>query len=516
MKTKKLLSVILTLLIALGMFILPVGCGKPDTAGDDTGGGEIILDDDGETEEDEETDDDFNIDGQEIDKTNFDTPETGFTVDGVIDQTEQALYNTLGQSYGVEGQIVFSYYIGTKGLYFHFDVNCPIVFKANDGENEEGTSAYTMDSDRVELFIDTLKNGGSSPKADDFHFLVTLEGYYIVRKGDGSKWVADGTIGIDAAGTSIKDGTTVSVRDKNAESNPQSSKNTDPGYEVEFFISYKNYGFTKQNTYGLSIGQTDVWSVVLGSRFNVCGSNLVPSEFRSLSPYGFGTTVELEEGIEIDGEKDDFYTPENVALNAYLYRFSATREWGQTKGDMTVETYVYLGENGIYIYMYAQSAYLRYYYQDFPYKSDHVEIRIDSDNNKNTTSTAAGDRWFFQDILGAQQTAYGISNENRAAGSYDLIAVTRYTGELVDNNSVPVRNIGSQDPKTFTFEAFFPYYAINVARGATFGMILECGNPNEGPTGIGNAFYEGSSYAETELWWTFQHYDRYTEFTTPA
>lgn len=494
---KRLLVILLSLILAMPVFGL-VGCKK------DNGGGVII-------------DDPYVDDGKEVDTSRFDTPEAGFTIDGLLDETERAKYVTLDQKYGVEGQMRVSYYIGDKGLYFYFDVNDPIVYKANPNENAKDSSPYILESDRVELFIDTKADGGATPMSDDYHIMATLEGYNQVLIGNGSAFKLNTKYGLDACKAVIKEGTTVSQRNQKATERPQSEKNIDPGYTVEFFMSYKNFNFSKRDVYKVSFAQADMWSVVEAQRFNVAGSNTTPNEFRTLSAYGFGTKVALENNLKIDAQKDDFYTQENVKNNPNLYYFTATRDYAQNanKGKMTAEAYVYLGQNGLYIYMFAQSQYLKYYYADFPYYSDHVEIRFDVNNSKRTEPTADKDKWFFIDILGAVQTAYGIDNENRAAGSYDLIATTAYTGELVDAEGVPTRNAGSQDPKTFTFEAFFPWYALNVPEKGTFGFILECGNPNEGASGIGNVFYPDADYAITEHWHTFNHYNYYTEFTRP-
>lgn len=462
-------------------------------------------------------DPDYEDDGGQVDTSRFDTPEAGFTIDGVIDETERQKYITLDQKYGVEGQMYVSYYIGDKGLYFHFDVHDPVVYKANPNENAVDTSPYIMDSDRVEIFIDTKGDGGVSPMPDDYHIMATLEGYNQVLIGNGSSFKLDTSYGLDACAAAIKEGTTVSQRDKNATAIPQSQKNIDPGYTVEFFMSYQNFKFQKRNEYKMSLAQVDIWHVVNPQRFNVAGSNTNPNEFRTLSAYGFGTRVPLEQNIKIDAKKDDFYTQENVNSDPNLYHFAATRDYSQTpsKGKMSAEAYVYLGQNGLYLYMFAQSQYLKYYYADFPYTSDHVEIRFDVNNNKRTDPAPDGDKWFFIDILGAVQTAYGIDNENRVVGSYDLIATTDYTGELVDAEGIPTKNIGSQDPKTFTFEAFFPWYALGVPEKGTFAFILQCGNPDEGACGIGNVFYADTDYSILEHWHTFYRYNYYTEFTRP-
>jgi hypothetical protein len=493
---KRLLVIFLSLIIAMPIFGL-VGCKK------DNGGG-LIIDDDP-----------YEDDGGEVDTTNFDTPETGFVIDGILDETEDSKYVKLGQKYGVEGQMNISYYIGDKGLYFHFDVNDPIVYKANPNENAKDSSPYILESDRVEIFLDTKAD--ATPMSDDYHIMATLEGYNQVLIGNGASFKLDTTYGLDACKAIIKEGTTVTQRNLNATERPQSEKNIDTGYTVEFFMSYKNFGFSKREIYKVSFAQADIWSVIDTQRFNVAGSNTTPNEFRTLSAHGFGTSVALEQGLKIDAVKDDFYTPERVQSDSNLHYFKAIRDYSQNanKGKMTAEAYVYLGQNGLYIYMHAQSQYLKYYYADFPFYSDHVEIRFDVNNSKATEPTADKDKWFFIDILGAVQTAYGIDNETRAAGTYDLIATTAYTGELVDADDVPTRNAGSQDPKTFTFEAFFPWYALNVPEKATFGFILQCGNPNEGSSGIGNVFYPDTDYATTQHWHTFSYYQYYTEFTRP-
>lgn len=493
---KKILVILLSLLMCFSLISL-AGCKENN--------GNPIIDDGP----------DYSDDGGIVDESRFDTPETGFTIDGLIDATEQTKYNTLDQKYGVEGQMTVSIFIGDKGLYFHFNVNDPITYKANTAENTADTSPYIMDSDRIELFIDTLSDGGTSPKEDDYQIMATLEGYNQVLIGTGSTFRLDTSYGLDACVSTVKEGSTVTVRDLNAVDIPKSQNNIDSGYTVEFFMSYSNFEFIKRDTYKVSIAQSDVCHVINPSRFNSAGSNTTPSEFRTLSVHGFGTMVAIDNNLKIDAQKDAYYTSANVESDADLYYFQAARYYAQTeaRGMTTVEAYVYLGTNGLSVYMHSQGDYLKYYFAEFPYMSDHVEMRFDVNNNKATDPVATGDKWFFIDIMGAAQTAYGIDNDTRVAGAYDLVATTAYTGELVDADNKPFINAGSLDPKTFTFEAFFPWYALGVPEGGTFAFILECGNPDEGGTGIGNVFYPDSNYTIKEHWWTFGNYDYYTEFT---
>lgn len=145
------------------------------------------------------------------------------TMDGIRD----SLYGsapTLDFGPQVDGKRCVNLYTyhGKDALYFYFDVADKKVNRRAIGNNN------AQDEDGVEISIDRLLDGGTSPQLDDLRIYLGVSGFSKVIKGTGSGWNTSQMIGFGGSlAVSIKEGTTIN-----------DSSDTDTGYALEYRIPY--------------------------------------------------------------------------------------------------------------------------------------------------------------------------------------------------------------------------------------------------------------------------------------
>lgn len=96
--------------------------------------------------------------------------------------------------------------------------------------------------DSIEIFIDSLNDGGEKPQFDDFQLNLGIHGHYLLLKGTGSGWT-DWHV-LPEFAVVLK-----------GELNDDSSN--DEGYIMEVMIPYRHMGLTEGGAIGLSFGQAN-------------------------------------------------------------------------------------------------------------------------------------------------------------------------------------------------------------------------------------------------------------------
>lgn len=166
---------------------------------------------------------------------NYAAPE--LKIDGKGDDAQWATVSTLA-TFGHDGAATVKVYRGESAIFFLFEVKDPILLT----EGETNDDAVTR-SDSIEIYIDTLADGGSKPQSDDYQINLGIHGKTRIMQGSGSGWGNwNGLIDYEVAlnGT-LNDGTTAN----------------DVGYSVEVMIPYSQINIEKDDTIGLSFGQVD-------------------------------------------------------------------------------------------------------------------------------------------------------------------------------------------------------------------------------------------------------------------
>lgn len=178
----------------------------------------------------------FDFDG------NYVAPE--LTIDGKGDDAQwQAITEPLAV-YGHDNAVSVKAYRGEKAMFFLYDVRDTILLtngNANDDTVNEG--------DSVELYIDTLADGGLKPRSDDFQINLGIHGKTRIMQGADSQWGSwNGLIDYEVAlnGT-LNDG----------------AEATDIGYGLEVMVPYAQIGIEKNDTVGIAFGHVD--KIALGN-----------------------------------------------------------------------------------------------------------------------------------------------------------------------------------------------------------------------------------------------------------
>ncbi len=159
-----------------------------------------------------------------------------------FDGKKDALYgNTPCLTYGgASGKSVnlFTYH-DNANLFFLFEVNDTNVLTQATGSS----SAYNEDG--VEIYIDPLADGGTSPRSDDIQLNLGLSGYSRRLVGTGTGWKA-GNIYMDYK-SSLMSNTTLN-----------DETDTDKGYYLEAKIPYSILGTTKNSPVCLTFAHADL------------------------------------------------------------------------------------------------------------------------------------------------------------------------------------------------------------------------------------------------------------------
>lgn len=170
---------------------------------------------------------------------NYENPE--LTIDGLGDDEQWQGVEplvTYGKSVGGQNAVSVKLYRGESALFFLFEVK----------DNALLTQGVTNDDavtrgDSIELYLDTLADGGRNPQSDDYQINLGIHGKTRIMQGAGGQWGSwNGLIDYEVAlnGT-LNDG----------------DEANDTGYSVEVMIPYAQIMIEKDDTIGIALGQVD-------------------------------------------------------------------------------------------------------------------------------------------------------------------------------------------------------------------------------------------------------------------
>ena len=171
----------------------------------------------------------FDFDG------NYVAPE--LKIDGIADDAQWENAKTIA-TFGHGGAATIKMYRGEQALFFFVEVADTIL--ATEGETND--DAVTR-SDSVEIYIDTLADGGSKPQSDDYQINLGIHGKTRIMQGSGSGWGGwNGLIDYEVQLNGVLNDGYEAV---------------DTGYTVEVMIPYSQIGIEKDDTIAVSFGQVD-------------------------------------------------------------------------------------------------------------------------------------------------------------------------------------------------------------------------------------------------------------------
>ncbi len=211
--------------------------GGAGTGGNGQGGGSVPKDDVYEDYDPEKQPGGgaFDFDG------NYAPPE--LKIDGKGDDPQwQAIeepLTTFGKKIDGKDAVSVKVYRGKDALFFLFDVTDPVLLTKGNTNDDAVTRG-----DSIELYLDTLGDGGRSPQSDDYQINLGIHGKTRIMQGAGGFWGSwNGLIDyeVDLKGGTLNDGT---------EAN-------DTGYSVEVMVPYKQIMIEKDDTIAIAFGQVD-------------------------------------------------------------------------------------------------------------------------------------------------------------------------------------------------------------------------------------------------------------------
>lgn len=182
---------------------------------------------------------------------NYVNPE--LKIDGVKDEEAwSSEYACEASSFGYTYKsnrytVEISLYRGERELCAFFDVkDCNILTDGNDNGN---SVSY---SDSVEIYLDTLNNGGDSPQSDDYQINLGVHGKTRILSGTGTGWSQwSGLVQFE----SVISGTLNDPRD------------VDTGYTIEMAIPYKQIGIQRDTEIGIAFGLVNKFDQGGGSAY---------------------------------------------------------------------------------------------------------------------------------------------------------------------------------------------------------------------------------------------------------
>ena len=166
---------------------------------------------------------------------NYAAPE--LKIDGIADDAQWADAKTIA-TFGHGGAATVKMYRGEQALFFFVEVADAIL--ATEGETND--DAVTR-SDSIEIYIDTLADGGTKPQNDDYQINLGIHGKTRIMQGSGSGWGGwNGLIDYEVQLNGVLNDGYEAV---------------DTGYTVEVMIPYSQIGIEKDDTIAISFGQVD-------------------------------------------------------------------------------------------------------------------------------------------------------------------------------------------------------------------------------------------------------------------
>lgn len=163
---------------------------------------------------------------------NYTPPE--LTIDGLALEEEWQTAPIIAEFSGVTVKM----YRGEEALFFFFDVIDNNLLTRGNANDDSVTR-----SDSIELYLDTLNDGGRAPRSDDYQFNFGIHNKTRIMQGSGSNWGNwNGLIDYEVH----LNGTLNDGLDGN-----------DIGYSVEVMVPYRQINIQKESTIGVSFGRVN-------------------------------------------------------------------------------------------------------------------------------------------------------------------------------------------------------------------------------------------------------------------
>ena len=333
-------------------------------------------------------------------------------------------------TFGDFGRAKVSNYFAEEGLYFFFEMQ-------DDKVCAEGTTVWLNDS--VEIYLDSLSNGGETPQADDIQVRADVLGNIEVVKGNGTGWEA---------------------RRDNVFSGVQKK---DDGYNLEVFIPWSDLGMEKAPaSMGVSFGSPD-WD----GEFDAEGNKARTWSGIGTNPHVPNTYVKMTKNY-IDFQETMgmlvVKTPKAPAAEVTLDGVLDEKLWDDA------QIFLYSGMSVRMQYVWTdRGCYMGFDVSDdnveidnnFVFSNSSVEIYLDYLNNKGTPDD--NDRTIFIDASSKMLLRRGVEGvytdfKGSAIQSKAMITDTGYTIELY----IPWAEFGGGRPEKM---------------GIAFGHVLKFKTP---------------------------------------
>lgn len=337
-----------------------------------------------------------------------------YNVDGKVDDSIWEGRKIFAFGNGGRGKV--SNYFAEEGLYFFFEMK--------DGKVcADGTAVYLNDS--VEMYLDTLGNGGKTPQTDDFQVRVDVNGNIEVLKGNGTEWAPH------------NDNTFAGIQ------------KTDIGYNVEVFIPWADLGLEKApETMKASFGSVD-WDGVKkadGSR-EISWSGIgtdpqIPDNYIKMTKDRIdgSTGIASTSEVKLDGSFDDALWSK---AKLFLYSGSSVKvRWVWTdKGcylgfDVTDDHVVTSGQK--------------------PFENSSVEVYLDY--QKNGGNPDEKDRTILVDAAGNMLFRKGVD------------------GKYIDFGSANIQSGTKKTDSGYAIELYIPWAEFGAGKptemGVAFGQVM--------------------------------------------
>lgn len=166
---------------------------------------------------------------------NYVAPE--LTINGQADDAVWATTPVLA-TFGHNDGATVKVYRGELALFFLFNVSDSVLLTEGMSNDDSVTR-----SDSVELYLDTLANGGNYPQSDDYQINLAAHGKTRIMQGAGNQWGNwNGLIDYEfTINGTLNDGNTAN----------------DTGYCAEVMVPYAQVGIEKDDVIGVSFAQVD-------------------------------------------------------------------------------------------------------------------------------------------------------------------------------------------------------------------------------------------------------------------
>ncbi|MDR2828900.1 MAG: carboxypeptidase regulatory-like domain-containing protein [Acholeplasmatales bacterium] len=164
---------------------------------------------------------------------NYEAPE--LVIDGIDTLGSEWSNIPVLTTFGNSSNASVKVYRGDKAIFFFFEVSDNVLLTKGNSNDDSVTH-----SDSIELYLDTLNDGGLKPQTDDYQLNFGIHNKTRIMQGSGSNWGAwNGLIDYEVKLYGI-------LNDNDL---PE-----DTGYSIEVMIPYKQISINKNSPIGISFG----------------------------------------------------------------------------------------------------------------------------------------------------------------------------------------------------------------------------------------------------------------------